>query len=227
MVKLNHPIFESFLRDLEHHKKDDAPTSAQRYHIDCWKSCKLIYTAIKKLEIAEKCIRQSCNYSPNEYEDAEYVEFHIENYLIRSCSVYDRVLIFVNYLCDIQMSKEFVVHNPIITNQKVIDTGLVNRIKKLTKACKSYQTERNAIVHYGKYEDDALEWVKTAKRAKKVINGDIKSIGLSDEIILKNTIEIMTKKAVEFRENSEKIKVLVTEFMDDAKNIYDSRSTKT
>lgn len=41
------------------------------------------FYALKKLEVVVGCIKQSYYFSPNEYEIAEYIEFHIENYLIK------------------------------------------------------------------------------------------------------------------------------------------------
>src|SRR5699024_4041097 len=114
---LTHQIFESFLSDLGTHRNDTEKTEVEQYHVDCWATCKAIKTALKKLEVAEECIKQSYRFSPNEHEIAEYIEFHIENYLIRSRSVYDRALIFTNYLCDIQMAKESVGHVAITTNR--------------------------------------------------------------------------------------------------------------
>ena len=78
---MTHRIFNLFLSDLEHHKKDIEPTDAQQYQIDCWQTCKSINTALNKLEIAEQCIRKSHAFCPNDHQIAEYIEFHIENYI--------------------------------------------------------------------------------------------------------------------------------------------------
>ncbi len=75
----------------------------------------------------------------------EYIEFHIENYIIRSRAVYDRVLIFTNNLCDIGMSKEYINHNAIITNQKVINYNLKPKLVSVNKVCGAYRIERNGF----------------------------------------------------------------------------------
>lgn len=133
---MKHPIFELFLRDLETHTRDSVKTDIEQYHIDCWSSCKAIKTSLKKLKIAEECIKNSYRFSPNDHEMAEYIEFHIENYLIRSRAIYDRALIFTNYLCDIQMAKESVSHLSITTNRKVDKANLKPKLKKLIKHVK-------------------------------------------------------------------------------------------
>jgi len=211
---------------LEHHQRDVELTEVQRYHVDCWKTCKSIFTSIKKLKIAEECIRQSYRYCENEHEVAEYIEFHIENYLIRSRSVYDRVLSFINYLCDIQMSKEHVNHVSIITNRKVKLSGLNNKLKEINKACEQYRVERNGVVHHDKYSDQELEWVDTARKAKYILKGNVESIGITDEQIINNTAIVISKHMQEFQLNTEKIRSAVNVLMDDAKKIYDHKSYK-
>ena len=224
---MKHPIFKSFLRDLEHHEKDVGLTEIQHYHVDCWKTCRSIETAIKKLEIAEECIRQSYRYCPNDHEVAEYIEFHIENYLIRSRAVYDRVLIFVNFLCDIQMSKEYVNHTSIISNRKVEKAGLKNKLKKINKACDQYRVVRNGVVHHDKYVDEELEWVDTARKAKFLLRGNIESIEITDEQILSNTAVVINKHLKDFQSNSENITTEVNSLLDQAKELYDRQSEQT
>lgn len=132
---MTHQIFESFLSDLKTHRNDSEKTGVEQHHVDCWVTCKAVKTSLKKLEIAEERMRQSYLFSPSEHEIAEYIEFHIENYLIRSRSVYDRVLIFTNYLCDFQMTKYSVNHVSITTNRKVEKLGLNSALKKFNKTC--------------------------------------------------------------------------------------------
>ncbi|WP_439834060.1 Cthe_2314 family HEPN domain-containing protein [Aeromonas enteropelogenes] len=224
---MTHQIFESFLRDLETHRNDSEKTEIEQYHADCWSTCKAVKTSLKKLEIAEECIRKSYQFSPSEHEIAEYIEFHIENYLIRSRSVYDRVLIFTNYLCDIQMARDAINHISIITNQKVEKLGLHNALKKINKVCAVYRLERNSVVHHDRYSDQRLEWVSTARKAKFIMSGDIKSIGLSDEVIDQNTAAVIIEHLDRFSESTGKITESVNRFLDLALPVYEARTKKT
>lgn len=224
---MKHKIFEVFLRNLESHKCNSEKTEIEQYHIDCWSTCKAIETSLKKLNIAEESIRQSYRYCPNDSEIAEYIEFHIENYLIRSRSIYDRVLIFTNYLCDIQMAKESVSHTTIITNRKVEKSGLKNALKKINKACEEYRILRNGVVHHGKYSDPELVWVDTARKAKFILDGKIEKIGISDEQILEATASLIVNHLNEFKANTQSIKDSVNSFLDKAISIYEKRTQKT
>ena len=222
-----HRIFKSFLTDLDTHKNDSEQTEVEQYHVDCCTTCKAIKTSLKKLEIAEECIRRSYLFSPNEHEIAEYIEFHIENYLIRSRSVYDRALIFTNYLCDIQMAKDSVNHVSIITNRKVEKLGLNDVLKKINKACAVYRLERNGVVHHDRYSNQELEWVDTARKAKLILNGEIESIGLSDEVIEQNTAVVIIKHLDKFSESTRKIIESVNSFLDLALPVYEANAKKT
>ena len=224
---MNHPIFESFLRDLGHHQRDIELTEVQRYHVDCWETCKSIFISIKKLEIAEECIKQSYRYCENEHEVVEYIEFHIENYLIRSRSVYDRVLIFINYLCDIQMSKECVGHVPIIKNRKVLAAKLSKKLKNINTACGKYRTERNRVIHHDKYSNKELELIEVLRKAKYILNGNIESIEFTNNQIESNTAIVIVKHMQEFQMCTQKIKSSVSILLDDAKIIYDKKSQQT
>ena len=215
---LKHLIFKSFLRDLETHKKDSEETEIEQYHVDCWSTCIAIKTSLKKLKIAEECIKQSYKYCPNEHELAEYIEFHIENYLIRSRSVYDRVLIFTNYLCDIQMAKESVGHLPITTNRKVVNAGLKPALKKINQACESYRVERNSVVHHNKYTDLDLDWLDTVSKAKVVSNG---KIAISNEQTSQKVISVIENHLKEFQENTRLISESINNFLNVTVPIYD------
>jgi hypothetical protein len=177
--------------------------------------------------VAEECIRQSYRFSPNEHEIAEYIEFHIENYLIRSRSVYDRALIFTNYLCDIQMSKDSVTHVSITTNRKVEKLGLNNALKKINKACAVYRLQRNGVVHQDRYSNQELEWVDTARKAKLILAGEIESIGLSNEVIEHNTAVVIAKHLDKFSESTRKISESVNSFLDLALPVYQAHARKT
>jgi len=223
---LTHQIFRSFLNDLETHRKDAEKTEVEQYQVNCWATCKAVKTSLKKLEIAEECIKQSYRFSLNEHEIAEYVEFHIENYLIRSRSVYDRVLIFTNYLCDIQMAKESANHISITTNQKVEKLGLKSALKKINKACEVYRIERNKVVHHDKYSNQELDWVDAAKKAKLILDGEIGKIGISDEIILQNTAFVIAEHLDEFSKSTKTITESVDNFLDLALPLYETYSRK-
>ncbi len=222
-----HKIFKLFLEDLQTHQKDQERTSTEKYHVNCWRTCKAISTSLEKLEIAEECVGFSYKIVPPNKESniGNYIEFHIENYMIRSRAVYDRILIFTNYLCDIGTSKEYINHNAIITNQKVIEFGLESKLKLVNKACSTYRTSRNTIIHHDKYENENLEWITVANQAKELIGDDYeKVLGISGEAIKSNTAWVISEHMKEFAQNTDNIISAVDCFLDAAFEIYKHNS---
>ena len=223
---MQHTIEQSFLRDLKTHKKGEAVTVLQQYHIDCWNTYGAIEASLEKLELSEDCIMHAYLNAPQDLHYARLIEYHIENYLIRSRSIYDRVLIFTNALCDIQMSHDCIDHNVIITNKKVQNHGLKNSLKRISRVCSTYRVDRNAIVHTEKYNDEHLGWADTALKAKKIMGEEkFKEAGLTDQQISERIAYAVSNHIEEFKSNTKSITDRVNEFMDLAEPIYDARAT--
>lgn len=219
-----HQIFQSFLRDLETHKRDEQNKNrTERYHVSCWETCKAINTALDKLLIAEKLLSNSYKYIPDgeSHNLGKYIEFHIENYMIRSRSVYDRALIFTNALCDIGINKEYINQQVICTNEKVIESGLKPKLKSINTACQTYRTERNGLIHHDKYINENLEWLTTAKQSLKLVGGDHSILGITEEQIINMTADIVVEHLQSFQENTKKIHRAVNEFLDHSIKVYD------
>jgi hypothetical protein len=173
--------------------------------------------------MAEEYVRLSYKFIPSDKESniGDYIEFHIENYMIRSRAVYDRVLIFTNCLCDIGTSKEYINHNAIINNQKVIKFGLEAKLRSINKACSTYRTSRNTIIHHDKYENKNLEWITVANQARGLLGDDYEKIlGISEETIISNTAWVITEHMKEFDQNTNNIVSAVDHFLDTAFEIY-------
>ncbi|MGY0565478.1 MAG: Cthe_2314 family HEPN domain-containing protein, partial [Paraglaciecola chathamensis] len=78
-----------------------------------------------------------------------------------------------------------------------------------------------------KYSDQELEWVDTARKAKLILNGETESIGLSDEVIEKNTAIVIVKHLDNFYESTRKIFESVNSFLDLALPVYEAHARKT
>lgn len=222
-----HKIFELFLKDLETHRRDQEETSIEKYHVNCWRTCKAISVSIEKLKIAEEYVRFSCNFIPpgKDSNIGDYIEFHIENYMIRSRTIYDRVLVFTNCLCDIGKPKKDINHNAIVNNQKVIELGLNPKLKLINKACSQYRTSRNTIIHHDKYENENLEWVTVVNKAKESLGDEYEKIlGISKETIISNTASVIIEHMKGFDHNTKNIISSVDYFLDEAFEIYRQKS---
>ena len=219
-----HQIFQSFLKDLESHSSKGCTTERQEYHSNCWKTCKAITTAVDKLKIAEVCLDKSYYLPIEDHEVPSHIEFHIENYIIRSRSIYDRVLIFTNYLLNIQLAPSRVTHDLIITNSKVEKVKIKSKLKEINKACGTYRDVRNEIIHQHSYENKKLEWLDVAQKAILITDGDYEKFNLSKEKLAYITADIIKSHLIEFHKNRENIEDKINNFLDSAKEIYDQRA---
>lgn len=87
----------------------------------------------------------------------EHLEYNLENFIIRLASVKDRTLQVINAVFHIGMDEGDVSDRMITNNIKVSRTKLPASIQKLTKAIKSFSSERNAIVHRHTYLDKEIK----------------------------------------------------------------------
>lgn len=80
----------------------------------------------------------------------------IENYIIRTQSMYDRLLILIDHVFDILNPSHVISHELIICNSHVKRTSLPAKLKKLRKIIKPYYYDRNVIIHEQQYLEDDL-----------------------------------------------------------------------
>ncbi len=85
-----------------------------------------------------------------------HLTYSIENYLIRTKMLYDRVLQLVNAVEHLCNSDENCTHEIIIENLKVKQTRLPVLLRSLKKHLRKYTYPRNQIIHVRSYTDDNL-----------------------------------------------------------------------
>jgi hypothetical protein len=85
-----------------------------------------------------------------------HLTYNIENYLIRTQMLYDRVLQLVNAVAHLCNSDENCTHKIIIENLKVKQTRLPVLLKSLKKHLGKYIYKRNQIIHVRSYNDNNL-----------------------------------------------------------------------
>lgn len=86
--------------------------------------------------------------------------YHIENYLIRLASVYDRCLQLTNTVFHICMSDEHVNNSAIISNLQVTRTHVPKLLRNVKKALKDYEQYRHEVVHRHSHLDSDLRKIE-------------------------------------------------------------------
>ena len=80
----------------------------------------------------------------------------VENYIIRTQSLYDRMLQLINVVFNIYNPPNEIGHSIIKDNSHVKNSGLSSSLQKLRKLTGKYYKDRLKIIHRGSYHEDAL-----------------------------------------------------------------------
>jgi len=89
-----------------------------------------------------------------------HILLFIEDYIVRTQSLYDRTLQLVNVVFNIYDSPNLIGHNLVITNAHVRNSKLPPVIKKLKKITDKYYKDRLNIIHKECYQDDDLRYLE-------------------------------------------------------------------
>lgn len=147
-----------------------ADTEVERYIFLTGQAATYVTAALDKSALSIEILR-TVGQSPQNLSNvaiADQISFAIENYIIRSATVYDRAMIFVNQLIDLGVAANAINHDAIITNEHVIRSGLVRSLKALRKACFTHRDERNAIIHHRSYSDETFDSLRLHLTAHEI-----------------------------------------------------------
>jgi len=84
----------------------------------------------------------------------------VENYIIRTQTVYDRLLVLTDRLFHIQNQPNQITHESIVTNKHISRTAIPKSLKQVRTAVKKYYHDRNTIIHEASYLDNELKRIE-------------------------------------------------------------------
>jgi len=87
---------------------------------------------------------------------AGHLQYNIENYLIRTQSLHDRVLKLVNVVFHLGLHPRDCRHDTISENIHVEITDVPVKLKSIRKLLERYKKERNIVIHHESYNEDDL-----------------------------------------------------------------------
>jgi len=80
----------------------------------------------------------------------------IENYIVRTQSMYDRLLRLVDRVYELYNPSHMISHELIISNSHVRHSSIPNKLKALRRIIKGYYRDRNMIIHEQQFLEDDL-----------------------------------------------------------------------
>lgn len=104
---------------------------------------------------------------------AKHLRFHLENYIIRTQTLYDLVLQLVDAVFHLTNGAREICHKIIVNNIKVKHTEIPSKLKPLRKKLGEFINARHDVVHRGYYQDPDLYRVELYS----VLEKDIKESG--------------------------------------------------
>ena len=87
---------------------------------------------------------------------SDYIRYNIENYLIRTQSLNDRVLKLTNAVFHLGIDQRNCKFDTISKNLHVIATSVPGKLKNLWRILGKYRQERNTIIHHISFLEDDL-----------------------------------------------------------------------
>lgn len=165
MEKYTHPILQEILLDdgsaLKRRKPNDSEimicSEREGYIFQCSQGIVVLTTAVEKAKFSIELLRHSAMpVKGSIFSHSEQIQFAIENYYIRSATIYDRALIFIGHLLDLGIIDKQIDHTDMVTNRHVKRYQLTNELKNLGKVCRELNDERNAIIHHRSYQTETF-----------------------------------------------------------------------
>lgn len=133
-----------------------------------------------------------------------YLLYNIENFIIRTSTLYDRSLKLVDAVFHLGNHPRECRSNTILKNVHVKRTGVPDRMKVLRKVVDKYSQDRNLIVHHEEYQDSQLRSLEMSSLLQREIElaGEKPSARLQNlpELTKERIREVVQAKTKEFEE---------------------------
>lgn len=192
------------------------------YILACSKSLSSITSSMDKARLSIRLLETDYldSIATEDQPKSNYLEMIVENTIIRTQSIYDRILIFTNKLLDLGISNESINHSLIVTNTNVIKFDLERKIKSIHKACTEYRYIRNTIIHHDRFTEDQLDNL-TLTLTADYLSKEVKGKQFAAPEALKSiTQAYLDSKKEEFTKYLDTIEGKIFEFYDVAIPVY-------
>lgn len=232
MEQYSHPILQLILLDdqsaLKRRKLRDSQidicSEREAYIFRCSKGIVVLDSAIGKAAFSIELLQEASKRLKNStVSHAEQIQFAIENYFIRSATIYDRALIFINQLLDLGISDDRIDHTDIVTNHHVKKYTLNTKLKNLGVVCRELNDERNAIIHHRSYSDENFDKFAMLVKANELSVEAGKSRPFSQTLVKNLTAAILLSHTEDYEKHLTKIKVKLGSLLDTAVTVYKIR----
>ncbi|MCE0494652.1 Cthe_2314 family HEPN domain-containing protein [Vibrio salinus] len=200
-------------------------SNVDNYIIECGKAVAAIDHAVDK---SKQCL-SLINYeyirliNNDEYNLADYIEFHIENYIIRTHSIYDRTLIFINKLLQLGIDNSHIGHELLVSNENVKKYKINESMKSLKKRFKKYHNIRNMIIHHDKYNDEEFEEISLYHKTNELLERNNQKEMINKEVLDFVTEDYLKEKLQELSSNLDSILEQLVILLEQSFEVYEGK----
>lgn len=197
---------------------------SEKYIIDTALALENVRHSEKKLKLSLKYIEFNKDIDLNDvdFTKKDLMEFTIEGFMVRNTSVFDRVLILINCILRLGLSRRHVNFSSVMREIVKSHSDLLDSLKDLEKITSKYRHDRNRIIHESAYADIDLTRIQiTSDCIQKDLSRGMKPIFDLDELNIDSNL-YLDKKLQEFYEHVLNVESAITNIT----NILDSEFTK-
>ena len=164
------------------------------------------------------CFRSSL--MPKQMNRYDYIVFGIENYYLRTTSVFDRCLRLANVVYQLGLPERQCNNDTVIRNEHIKGTSVGNALNDLNGYTGPFRRHRNTIAHESMYSDAALNQYGMYLCA--VEEGQIQVVRPHQSLFKNRTDEFVKNKKFEFNKDLAKLENLVEAYFDKLKTVFEA-----
>ncbi|WP_413615138.1 Cthe_2314 family HEPN domain-containing protein [Halomonas cupida] len=151
---------------------------------------------------------------------ATHLLWSVENFVIRTQTAYDRLLILTDRLFHIHNQASRISHESIVTNTHIKRTSVPEKLKAAKKTVKKYYYDRNIIIHESSYSDDHMRHIEGLTILASGNLRDFDEQGLIKEDLKYLVRKYVTSKKREFSRINGNLCTAISETFDEMHPIY-------
>lgn len=185
-----------------------------------------LLTTIQQME---HTVLYMSNFSPTELmkeagiDRSTHLLWSVENYVIRSQTAYDRILVLTDRLFHIHNAPNRISHESIVTNSHIKRTKIPDALKPVKKAVKKYYHDRNTIIHESSYADDDLRHIEGLAILSSNPDYDLQNAEMLKEELKYHVRRYVKKRKTEFLRINKNLCNALGELFSAMKPIYNKK----
>jgi len=182
-----------------------------------------LLTTIQQLE---HTVLYMSNFSPTKLmrdagvTRATHLLWSVENFVIRTQTAYDRLLVLTDRLFHIHNQASRISHESIVTNTHIKRTPVPDKLKAVKKTVKKYYYDRNTIIHESSYSDDQIRHIEGLTILTSGNLGDIDEQGFIKEDLKCLVRKYVASKKREFSKINGNLCAAISETFNEMHPIY-------